>query len=126
MLSLGHLSRYSACCDVRGAEDDARVSEVTLYDRKRGTFLLFLSALVQYRPGLLCLLFVLMLSRSLSEGATFILLVPLLGLTTEANSAARIPDGFGWLQAILPAQPPIAFVLALFLGVIMLRAALGY
>ena len=100
----------------------------------------FLRDLGSYRPRLLLTVFLLMLARSLMEGVSFVLLVPLLaglraenpaesGATAAAMAAPKVVTpglGGGWLHSLLASRPPLATLLAIFLGVMLLRALLGY
>jgi ATP-binding cassette, subfamily C, bacterial len=97
-------------------------------------FTAFLAELFKYRPGYLATVFALMLARSLTEGAGFLLLIPLLGLSGAASGltlggatpAGDLPQGLARLWTLAGDQPAIGTLLALFLAAMLLRAGLGY
>lgn len=83
----------------------------------------------RFRPGLVVAAAALMLARSLSEAATFVLIVPLLelaGVGTPGGGDGRLHQ---WLEtgyAFLGVTPSVEAVLACFLAVIVVRAVIGY
>lgn len=90
---------------------------------------LLLSDVVRYRPRLVAATFLLLLARSLSEGATFLMLIPLLALAgaiSSGDAGAVGPQGLERLQAFLPSSPSVELVLLVFLGLVLMRAGLGY
>lgn len=98
--------------------------------RPTAAFVLFLRDLLTFRPGHLAAVFALMLARSLTEGAGFVLLIPLLGLGNAMPGgtpvAGDLPQGLARLRALFGEQPETGALLAFFLAAMLLRAGLGY
>lgn len=95
----------------------------------RGPATALLVDLLRFHPRLSVAALLLLLARSISEGVTFVLLIPLLasvGLVSAGDSSGAEP---GWLQGALDAiglGASLEVVLGAFLAAIAARALLGY
>jgi ATP-binding cassette, subfamily C, bacterial len=98
--------------------------------RPTAALVLFLRDLLKFRPGHLAAVFALMLARSLTEGLSFVLLIPILGLGAGSPGgpagAGQLPQGLARVRALFGEEPSSGMLLALFLAAILLRAGLGY
>ena len=84
--------------------------------------------LVRYRPRLLAAVVLLLLARGLTEGVSYLLLVPLLA----ASGAPAVTGGLAGLQAsnwpasLLGSRPSVGVIVTAFLALMLARAGLTY
>jgi ATP-binding cassette subfamily C protein len=88
----------------------------------------FLSDLCRW-PGLLATAFLLLVASSLSEGITFVLLIPLLGfvgLVPASGESGHLQAFLHKLNSGAGVAPRLELVLGLFVLLMLVRATLGY
>jgi ATP-binding cassette subfamily C protein len=89
----------------------------------------FIADVYRYRPRLMTVAAILMVGRSLSEGLSLALLVPLLnvvGVVPRTEGGRRLREALLAVFQGAHMTPSLEHVLAVFLAAVVLRAVLGY